>query len=112
MSEMEAVAVTDRAYARIAEILREEPGAVGLRVAVSGGGCSGFQYEFGIEKDVHGDDLTFRKDNAAAVIIDEMSLQFLKGASVDFVDDLIGARFDIKNPNAKSTCGCGTSFSL
>lgn len=111
MNESLSVTVTDRAFARIAEILRDEPGAIGLRVSVSGGGCSGFQYGFEIERTAQADDLTLKKD-AVAVIIDEMSLQFLKGSQVDYVDDLIGAKFDIRNPNAKSSCGCGTSFSL
>lgn len=111
MSEVQPISVTDRAFERIAEILKAEPDAVGLRVSVSGGGCSGFQYGFDIERQVNQDDLLVR-GNAGAVIVDEMSLQFMKGSCVDFVDDLIGSRFDIKNPNAKSSCGCGTSFSL
>ena len=110
-SETQQIAVTDRAFSRIAEILRDEPGAIGLRVSVSGGGCSGFQYGFEIEKETRDDDVKVSQA-AVAVIVDEMSLQFLRGSCVDFVDDLIGARFDIKNPNAKSSCGCGTSFSL
>lgn len=110
-SETQQITVTERAFSRIAEILRDEPGAIGLRVSVSGGGCSGFQYGFDIETETHADDVKVSQA-AAAVIVDEMSLQFLRGSCVDFVDDLIGARFDIKNPNAKSSCGCGTSFSL
>lgn len=109
--ETQQIAVTDRAFSRIAEILRDEPGAIGLRVSVSGGGCSGFQYGFDIEKEVQADDLKV-SGASSLVIIDQMSLEFLKGSCVDFVDDLMGARFDIKNPNAKSSCGCGTSFSL
>ena len=111
MAEQTELMVTDRAFARIAQIVQDEPGAIGLRVSVSGGGCSGFQYGFEIERTANADDLTLQKGNIA-VIVDEMSLQFLKGSQVDFVDDLIGAKFDIKNPNATSSCGCGVSFSM
>jgi iron-sulfur cluster assembly accessory protein len=103
--------VTDRAFRRISEIVKGEPGAIGLRVAVNGGGCSGFQYEFGVESARKADDIVREKDGVA-VLVDEMSLQFMGGSVVDYVDELIGARFAIKNPNATASCGCGTSFSV
>ncbi|MEL6235807.1 MAG: iron-sulfur cluster insertion protein ErpA [Pseudomonadota bacterium] len=98
--------VTERAFARLAEI-----GASVLRVAVEGGGCSGFQYEFRIEERPAEDDLVLDADGCA-VVIDPISLPFLSGATVDFADELIGSRFVIDNPNATASCGCGTSFSI
>ena len=103
--------VTDRAAARIAKIICKEPEGSMLRVAVDGGGCSGFQYVFKIEISREEDDLLIEKDGIA-VIIDNVSLDFLRGAQIDFVDDLIGQSFQIKNPNATASCGCGTSFSI
>jgi iron-sulfur cluster assembly accessory protein len=82
-----------------------------LRIAVTGGGCSGFQYNFAIDDARADDDLVVERDGAT-VLIDPMSLDFLKGAEIDFVDDLIGQSFKINNPNATSSCGCGTSFSV
>ncbi len=82
-----------------------------LRVAVAGGGCSGFSYEFELVESAQDDDLTIERDGAAAVV-DEMSLVLLKGSEIDFVDELAGAQFRVNNPNAKSSCGCGTSFSI
>ncbi len=105
------VTVSARAAKRIAEILQAEPGAAMLRVAVTGGGCSGFQYNFVIETDRLQDDLVIDRDGAT-VVVDPISLDFLKGAEIDFVDDLIGAAFKVNNPNATSSCGCGTSFSV
>jgi iron-sulfur cluster assembly accessory protein len=112
VTEAVPVTVTDRAFVRIAEIIADEPGAIGLRVSVSGGGCSGFQYDFGVERSSNADDIVVKRDDGVAVVIDEMSLQFLKGSAIDFVDDLIGAKFEIRNPNATASCGCGTSFSI
>jgi iron-sulfur cluster assembly accessory protein len=103
--------VSDRAFRRIAEIISGEPGAIGLRVSVSGGGCSGFSYGFDIETARQPDDVVVEKDGVA-VLVDEMSLQFMNGSEIDFVDDLIGAKFAIRNPNATASCGCGTSFSV
>ena len=97
--------VTDRAFARLAEI-----GTGALRVAVDGGGCSGFQYEIKLDEPAP-DDLILEKDGAR-VLIDPVSLPFLADAEIDFSDELIGARFVVKNPNASSSCGCGTSFSM
>jgi iron-sulfur cluster assembly accessory protein len=82
-----------------------------LRVAVTGGGCSGFQYNFTLDDARMDDDLVLERDGAT-VLIDSVSLDFLKGAELDFTDDLIGAAFKINNPNATSSCGCGTSFSV
>jgi iron-sulfur cluster assembly accessory protein len=105
------IKVTDRAARRVAAILaRESPGAM-LRVTVNGGGCSGFQYAFDIDRDRAEDDIAVEKDGIT-VLVDPVSLDFLKGAKIDFVDDLIGQSFKIDNPNATSSCGCGTSFSI
>lgn len=105
------VTVSANAAKRIAQILKAESGSAMLRVAVTGGGCSGFQYNFTIDDTKMDDDLVVARDGAT-VLIDPMSLDFLKGAEIDFVDDLIGAAFKINNPNATSSCGCGTSFSV
>ncbi len=105
------VKVTDRAFERLAEIEADSGETKVLRVAVLGGGCSGFQYEFALEdKPVDGD--TVIEGKGQRVLVDPESLPFLAGSVVDFKDELIGARFAIDNPNATSTCGCGTSFSL
>ena len=104
-------AVTERAARRIKTILQKEPAGAMLRVSVKGGGCSGFQYSFDIDRDRADEDLALEKDGAV-VLIDPVSLDFLKGARIDFVDDLIGQSFKIDNPNATASCGCGTSFSV
>jgi iron-sulfur cluster insertion protein len=103
--------VSARAARRIAEILKAEPEPVMLRLAVTGGGCSGFQYNFTLDDSRQDDDLVIQRDGAT-VLVDSMSLDFLKGAELDYVDDLIGAAFKVINPNASSSCGCGTSFSV
>lgn len=105
------VTVSDRAAERIGQILKSEGDGAMLRVAVSGGGCSGFSYAFTFD-DARGDDDLVIEKGAATVLIDEVSLEFLKGAEIDFVEQIIGASFQIRNPNAKSSCGCGTSFSV
>jgi len=105
------VTVSASAAKRIAQILKAEAAPAMLRVAVTGGGCSGFQYNFTIDDTKMDDDLVIARDGAT-VLVDPMSLDFLKGAEIDFVDDLIGAAFKINNPNATSSCGCGTSFSV
>jgi iron-sulfur cluster assembly accessory protein len=105
------VTVSARAAKRIADILKNESADAKLRVAVTGGGCSGFQYNFAIDDARMDDDLVVERDGAT-VLIDPVSLDFLKGAEIDFVDDLIGQSFRINNPNATSSCGCGTSFSV
>ena len=99
--------VTDRAYEKI----RSTGGSKCLRVAVEGGGCSGFQYQIHLENDILRDDIVLTNDQAK-VVIDPISLEFLSGAIIDFQEELIGSKFVINNPNAKSSCGCGTSFSL
>lgn len=101
--------VTDRAFSRVAKILSGEA-AKALRVSVEGGGCSGFQYRYDLVEGPADDDLVL--EGAATVVVDPVSLPFLAGAELDFVDDLMGQSFQIKNPNAQSSCGCGTSFSL
>jgi iron-sulfur cluster assembly accessory protein len=102
--------VTDRAFARLAEIASLTGETKPLRVAVEGGGCSGFQYDIRLD-DPAADDLVLEKDGQK-VLVDAVSLPFLANAIIDFSEELIGARFVIKNPNATSSCGCGTSFSL
>jgi iron-sulfur cluster assembly accessory protein len=106
-----AVELTDRAARRIAEIVAGEPKTPLLRVSVEGGGCSGFQYKFDLVDDRAADDLVTEK-GGAKVLIDPVSLGFLAGSQIDFVDELIGASFKINNPQATASCGCGTSFSL
>jgi iron-sulfur cluster insertion protein len=101
--------VTPRAFERLAEIGANADGKV-LRVAVEGGGCSGFQYE--IKLDDPGDDDLVLEGAGERVVVDSISLPFLTGAVIDFSEELIGARFVIENPNATSSCGCGTSFSM
>ena len=101
--------VTDRAFARLSEIGAAGQGQA-LRVAVEGGGCSGFQYEIKLDEAAE-DDLVLEKDGER-VLVDSVSLPFLAGAIIDFSEELIGARFVIENPNATSSCGCGVSFSM
>ena len=105
------ISVSDRAANRIREIMSREAGQNALRVSVLGGGCSGFQYKFDIERAQADDDLVIARDSAV-VLVDPASVPFLAGSEVDFVDDLIGASFRVVNPNATASCGCGTSFSI
>jgi iron-sulfur cluster assembly accessory protein len=107
----ENVTVSERAAKRIGEILKNEPNGTMLRVSVEGGGCSGFQYKFDMERAKADDDLVIERDGAV-VLIDSMSVGYMAGSEIDFVDDLIGASFKVKNPKATAACGCGTSFSL
>jgi iron-sulfur cluster assembly accessory protein len=102
--------VTDRAFARLAEISEMTGETKPLRVGVSGGGCSGFSYDIRLD-DPGADDLVLEKDGLK-VLVDSVSLPFLANAVIDFTDELIGARFVVQNPNATSSCGCGTSFSV
>ena len=106
-----AVVLTARAARRISEIVVGEPATPLLRVSVEGGGCSGFQYKFDLVGSSEPDDLVIEKDGAR-VLIDPVSLGFLAGSQIDFVDDLIGSSFKINNPQATASCGCGTSFSI
>jgi iron-sulfur cluster assembly accessory protein len=105
------VTLTERAAKRITQVLAKEPAGSMLRVAVNGGGCSGFQYAFDVVQTRGDDDLIIERDGAI-VLVDTVSLEFLKGSQIDFVNDLIGQSFKIENPNATSSCGCGTSFSV
>ncbi|MBV1707022.1 MAG: iron-sulfur cluster insertion protein ErpA [Hyphomicrobiales bacterium] len=110
-SVLQDVVLTDRAASRVAKVLSREPDGSALRIGVRGGGCSGFQYDFAIDNQRHDDDLVI-EHLGATVLIDSTSLDFLHGARIDFVDDLIGQAFKIDNPNAVSSCGCGVSFSV
>jgi iron-sulfur cluster assembly accessory protein len=105
------ISVSDRAANRIREIVAQETGQKALRVSVQGGGCSGFRYDFEIVGQTNDDDLIIEK-SGACVAIDPVSVPYMAGSQIDFVDDLIGASFKISNPNAAASCGCGTSFSL
>ena len=112
LSEQESanVSLSDAAVRRIATLTADDSGMM-LRVSVAGGGCSGFQYGFTLDDQLNDDDLVFQRDGVA-LIIDDTSLELLKGSEIDFVEDLMGSYFAIKNPQASSTCGCGTSFSV
>ena len=106
------VIVTERAAERIARILTGEPEGTALRVSVEGGGCSGFQYRYDLVREAPAEDDVVLASGDAKVLIDSVSLRYLEGSEIDFVDDLIGQSFQIKNPQATASCGCGTSFSL
>jgi iron-sulfur cluster assembly accessory protein len=106
------VVLTERAAKRINRIVsKEDPGTV-LRISVAGGGCSGFQYEYNLVRETPAEDDIVLTRDGATVLIDSMSLEFMGGAEIDFVDDLIGQSFQIRNPNAVASCGCGTSFAV
>ena len=111
MNDTGTVTVTERAARRIGEILSREPAGTMLRLSVEGGGCSGFQYRFDMDRNQAADDVLIRREGAT-VLIDVISLGYLAGSELDFVDDLIGASFRVNNPQAKASCGCGTSFAL
>ena len=106
-----AITLSESAAGRIRQIAEREGRPVMLRVAVEGGGCSGFSYQLDLVEEAQDGDLRIERDGAAAVI-DEVSMVLLKGSEIDFVDELAGAEFKVKNPNAKSSCGCGVSFSV
>ena|SRR5579872_1344233 len=108
---MEQFALTDRAAARTAEIVAAEGREAALRVAVLAGGCSGFQYRFELDDAQQADDLVIER-GAAKVFVDPASLDLLAGSELDYTDELMGSHFAVRNPNAKSACGCGTSFSI
>jgi iron-sulfur cluster assembly accessory protein len=105
------ITVTERAARKIGEILRLEPAGTMLRVSVEGGGCSGFQYKFDTERAQADDDMVIER-SGATVLIDPVSRNYMAGAEIDFVDDLIGSAFKVNNPQATASCGCGTSFAL
>ena len=106
-----AITLSESAAGRIRQIAEREGRPVMLRVAVEGGGCSGFSYQLDLVEEAQDGDLKIERDGAAAVI-DEVSMVLLKGSEIDFVDELAGAEFKVRNPNAKSSCGCGVSFSI
>ena len=108
---MSEINLTERAARRIKEIMGGEPSGSMLRVSVNGGGCSGFQYAFEVDHARQADDVVIERDGAT-VLVDPVSLQYMGGATIDFVDDLIGQSFKVENPLATASCGCGTSFSI
>lgn len=110
-TQKDTVVVTANAARRISEILAGEAPQSVLRVSVEGGGCSGFQYRFDVTRE-RGDDDTVIEQDGATVVVDKVSLDYLSGSRIDFVDDLIGSAFKIDNPHATASCGCGTSFAL
>lgn len=107
----ETVTLSEAAAKRIAAIVAAEVDKQALRVSVEGGGCSGFSYKFDLDGQPAGDDIVIQRDGAT-VLIDPMSLIYMAGSEIDFVDNLLGQSFQIKNPNAVASCGCGTSFSV
>jgi iron-sulfur cluster insertion protein len=110
MSEAQ-FSVSESAARRIAFLAAKEPKPVLMRVAVLGGGCSGFQYNFSFEEGRNEDDLLIERDGAS-VVVDSTSLELLKGSELDYVEEMVGSSFQVKNPNATSSCGCGNSFSV
>ncbi len=106
-----AFAVSDRAAEQIAAIVASQPRPAALRVAVLAGGCSGFQYKFELDEAVQPDDLVVER-GPARVVVDPVSMDLLAGAQLDYTDELMGSHFTVRNPNATSACGCGTSFSV
>ena len=107
----ETVTLSEAAAKRIAAIVAAEADKQALRVSVEGGGCSGFSYKFDLDGQPAGDDIVIERDGAT-VLIDPMSLIYMAGSEIDFVDNLLGQSFQIKNPNAVASCGCGTSFTI
>jgi len=110
-ASMKRVELTEAAAKRIARIVANEPGKEALRVSVEGGGCSGFSYKFDLVAGRNEDDFAIERDGAT-VLIDDLSLVYMGGSVIDFVDDLMGQSFQVRNPNAVASCGCGTSFSI
>lgn len=106
-----SVSLTERAARRLLQIAADDPARPHLRISVEGGGCSGFQYKFDLVGDRAADDVAIARDGAI-VLIDPVSIAYMSGSEIDFVDDLIGASFRINNPQATAACGCGTSFSI
>lgn len=106
-----SVTVTDACAARVTRIVSGDEGNTALRISVEGGGCSGFSYKFDLVPAAEDDDIVIEK-NGATILIDPISMVYMAGSEIDFVDDLIGQSFQIRNPNAVASCGCGTSFSI
>ena len=111
MSDTQDIALTPSAAARVAAIAERQGKPAILRLSVDGGGCAGFQYRFGLADAVEGDDLSVVQ-GGVTLVVDEISLDLVRGSAVDFVESLGGASFQVTNPNAASGCGCGTSFSV
>lgn len=111
MTETASVTLSESAARRIREIVSAEDGKSALRVSVEGGGCSGFSYKFDLDGEPGDDDIVLERDEAR-VLIDQVSLVYMAGSEIDFVDNLMGQAFQIRNPNAVASCGCGTSFSI
>jgi len=111
MTATQGISMSDAAARRIAAILADDAGKTALRVSVEGGGCSGFSYKFDLVDSQADDDLVIEKGEAR-VLVDQMSLVYMEGSQIDFVDNLLGQSFQIRNPNAIASCGCGTSFSI
>ena len=109
MDSNTAVEISPSAAKRVSQLMSESD--IGLRVFVEGGGCSGFQYGFQLETEKQHDDFVIEK-NGITLFVDSLSIQYLMGAKVDYLDDLMGARFFVQNPNASTTCGCGSSFAI
>ncbi len=107
----EPVTLSAAAAARIKAVVAQEPAGAGLRVAVEGGGCSGFQYQIDVAPAPAADDLVIERDGAR-LFVDPVSVPFLEGSEVDWVEELLGAAFKVRNPNARTSCGCGVSFSV
>jgi iron-sulfur cluster assembly accessory protein len=107
----ESVVMTESAAKRISEILKNEPAGSVLRIGVDGGGCSGFQYNYNLTQDREADDLVLERAGAI-IVIDPISLDFLKGCEIDFIDNLMGRMFKVNNPAATASCGCGSSFAI
>jgi len=105
------ITLSESAARRITQIVGSEVGKEALRISVEGGGCSGFSYKFDLAQGVENDDIVIERDGAK-VLIDSMSVVYMEGSEIDFVDNLLGQSFQIKNPNAVASCGCGTSFSI
>ena len=109
MNEYTYLEISPSAAKRVSELMADSD--IGLRVYVEGGGCSGFQYGFQLEKEKQDDDIVL-EENGVTLLVDSLSIQYLMGATVDYLDDLMGARFCVNNPNASTTCGCGSSFAI
>ncbi len=109
-AEAATLSISAKAARRLVEVLGADPQAA-LRISVKGGGCSGFQYGFSFDENGADDDLSVVKEGAT-LVVDPLSLQYLMGAEIDYTENLQGARFVIRNPNAKTTCGCGSSFTV
>ncbi len=109
--ENDAVTINESAVKRITSITKKEENNVILRISVNGGGCSGFQYDFTFDSDIAEDDIII-ENNEARIVVDPVSMNFLKGSEVHYVNELIHSKFEIRNPNATSSCGCGVSFSV